>query len=258
MRVTTTENTTVTVTAQARRNMKYASFVEPIITITTDTPESRRGFLSIDTSVPEKLTLRLEGSAASLTVNASELAPRTKYIFFESPLLGIVMAEHDSMFKSKDQWAFRRTTEVLSDPVANLYFHDNWESSLFFSNIPPVSEEAFTTVDHDTYIHDWIGTQYAVDEYTVGHNTNARLDAFREVSTIDSIVALEQQVDLLQDVVRALLKGEVSPEWAERFLDETAPASCTEVRAPTDVIEDVVTHKTKVRKAQTEFFANRR
>lgn len=238
--------------------MKYASFVSPIVAITEDTPQSRRGFLSIDTSVPTQLTLRLEGSSKALTVTAAELVPRTKYIFFESPLLGIVMAEHDSMFKSKDQWAFRRTTEVLSDPVANLYFHDDWDSSLFFSNIPPVAEEAFVTVDHDTYIHDWIGTQYSTDEYTVGHNTNARLDAFRDVSTIDSIVALEQQVDLLQDVVRALLKGEVNPEWAERFLDETAPTSCTEVRAPTDVIEDVVSHKSKVRKAQTEFFANRR
>lgn len=242
--------------------LKNASFFPALLLRDIETmPESDQGRLMyVEHGEGPQLTLRkgLADPSHSITLKAEELKPYTKYMILYSPLHGLVSVDHDEMFKSKDQWAFRAKTEVLSRPLANFYFHDTWENSALFVNCQPVSDLGFQRVDKNTYIHDWFEELYGADDYHIAHNTNERMEAFRSINTIDSVIALEQQNDLLLQLVASLINGDTPPDWAGQFIANMQEHSCTKLKDVDAVVADVTGQKAAVRAAQAQYLSKRK
>ena len=207
------------------------------------------------------LVLRFQGAPEkhALVIQDIVFTPKTKLVIFYSPLSGLLYINHDDMFKSKDLWAYRQRTECFGDPIANIYFHTNWDNSLLFSNSPLVTEETpITKVEGNTYIHDWIESQYPENECVIASNTNLRLAAFKDIHLVDAVVALEQQVDLLTRLVKGIIRSEVEPEWAAEFLNKMETHSTNTVRSPEENLQSAAEYKAKVRTAQVDYLAKRK
>jgi hypothetical protein len=243
-------------------NMKFASFMPSV-----------KSFSEAVRSDPLKVEVLTDGlhlthnspytgeSAIELEY-AKLFKPKTKYVILFSPLKGLLCFEHGWLFKSKSNWPSLRDTHYAIEVVANLYFHDSAENGLLFVNTQPVvtdgSIEFVQPKTSPVRVHDYIARQFPADEDVVAHNTNLRIEALTELSDIDSIVALEQQVDLLTVLVKALLNGETPPQWTQAFMGATSESAAYTIRAPETLIDDLAAHKAKVRAAQRHYLENRK
>lgn len=242
--------------------MKFASFMPQVANF--DDVVRANAIQVAKTS--DGLTLKhlspYSGENAIQMLHADLFKPRTKYVILYSPLKGLLCFEHNWLFKSKSNWPSLRDTHYAIEVVANLYYHDSVENSILFVNTQPVVSDPDITFyqpeKSPIRVHDFIASQFPADEDVVAHNTNLRFEKLTELSDIDSIVALEQQVDLLTSLVKALMSGAPAPEWAETFLGAVQSHSTETVKPAASLIDDLAAHKARVRKAQTEYLSNRK
>lgn len=80
------------------------------------------------------------------------------------------------------------------------------------------------------------------------------------VNGMDSLAALESQVDLLTEIVMALVKklpADERPEIAAKLADAVKGVSCSDVRDRDSLLADIRECKTNVRSQQIDYFAER-
>ena len=103
-------------------------------------------------------------------------------------------------------------------------------------------------------MHDKIAE--TIPAYNNGYlrKVKAKREVLTSLNPIDSIVALEQQVDLLTKIVKGQIDGSV-PSWSNDYFSKVEGKTCiaNENKAVTQLEE----HKTKVREAQTKYFNDR-
>ena len=221
-------------------------------------PPTTNAVLKVDGSgsgVKLSLLNPIHGEVAtnSIVLDESTFSARKKYMIFFSELYGLRMFDHDFLYKSKDTWSYMENALILGNVVANVYFHDSLDDSIFFSNNQPVSDDIeFEILNGPVRIHDWIAEQYS-EVLPPAHNCNLRFELFNDVCTIDSIVALEQQVDLLTRIVQGLVAGQEKPDWSDLFFDIVDQYSVGTARTEASVIQDIQEHKHLVRARQKEY-----
>lgn len=198
-----------------------------------------------------------EVAVNEIVIDNNIFKPRSKYMICLSNLYGLKLVDHDFLYKSKDNWAYMDKAFLLGEVVANIYFHDTLDTSIFFSNRQPYSVDVqFEAIGRPVRIHDWIAEQYPGEIIAPAHNANLRFEIFNDINTIDSIVALEQQVDVLTHIVKSILplvdKSQI-PDWADSALSSFEENSTAIARGFGEIISDSCNHKAKVRQKQITY-----
>jgi hypothetical protein len=199
-------------------------------------------------------------TGSSVTVGTELFKPKTKYVVFLSKLYGLKVFEHDWLYKEKGNFTVVKEHWLATEVVANLYFHNTSAEFVVFCNYQPVYEDGSIelTVVPPGRVHDIIGGLYPDSENSMAHNTNLRIEHLAEINLVDSVVALEQQVDLLTDLVKALLNAQSAPAWAAAFIAGVEEHSTKTVKNPTDIVNNIKSHKAFVRDVQSAYFRNRK
>ncbi|NDB60247.1 hypothetical protein EB001_17610 [bacterium] len=146
--------------------------------------------------------------------------------------------------------------QTIGTPFAFIYFHDSATEGYVLINRTVVSNETFRIVDKNKaftwqLLTDFPSVQSIID---ADKNKNKVLSSLLE---IDSIVALEQQVDLLTTLVKNLINNSSQPSWANDFLTKVEAQSVTTVKSASDIISDLDAQKTKIRTAQKDYLDNK-
>lgn len=146
--------------------------------------------------------------------------------------------------------------QCIGTPFAFIYFHDSASEGYVLINRTVVSNETFRIVDKNKaftwqLLTDFPSVQEIID---ADKNKNQVLSSLLE---IDSIVALEQQVDLLTTLVKNLINNTAQPSWSNNFLTKVEAQSVTTVKSVDDIITDLDTQKTKIRTAQKTYLDNK-
>lgn len=193
-------------------------------------------------------------TTATYTISPDMFKPQSKFIGFLTV---------DGDFKVVDDWKFNSAQEgktgylahyrAVGDITFNVYFHDSYEESVLFINYP-IQTELDVEITGGAWVHDKIAE--TIPAYNNGYlrKVKAKREVLTSLNPIDSIVALEQQVDLLTKIVKGQIDGSV-PSWSNDYFSKVEGKTCiaNENKAVTQLEE----HKTKVREAQTKYFNDR-
>jgi hypothetical protein len=155
----------------------------------------------------------------------------------------------DPNFHTKLIWL----KNTISVPFVQIYFGNSFTQGLVIVNYLPISNETFTVLDRNKSFTDNI-ISYFPSFSTTRDNDAAKKKVLYDLNSIDSTVALEQQVDLLTTLVKNLINNQSQPSWSTDFLTKTEASSVTTLRQASDVINDLDTVKKKIRAAQKTYF----
>ena len=193
---------------------------------------------------------------SSLIITEKDFIKKTKLVILFSPLKGLLVFNHDWLFKSKSNWSLAEHAFYAKDVVANIYFNNTFEDSYLFVNIIPISNLDFEVIPSPQRVHDYFKTQIPDD--IIANNTNLRIETVGSISDIDSIVALEQQVDLLSKLVFALINKSEIPEWSKTFIKNVEEYSVDKIKNTNEIIKDFSQHKQFVRTQQYKYLTNKK
>lgn len=85
----------------------------------------------------------------------------------------------------------------------------------------------------------------------------AKGDLLKRLSPMDSLAEMEKQLDLLSQLVFCQVYGEPIPEWARSFFAACFENTSTRAAGAAAAIDDIATHKAKVRAAIADYRAAR-
>jgi len=138
-------------------------------------------------------------------------------------------------------------------PVAEIYFHNSASEGVVVVNGLPVSNETFDIKNKFSNFTDYVITHFPTVAELQAIDA-AKSKVLYNLNNINSIVALEQQVDLLTTLVSNLINSQEQPAWAANFLSKVATSNVTTVRSVTDIITDLDSNKKKIRSEQQKYF----
>jgi hypothetical protein len=202
-----------------------------------------------------ELTAHFAGDSYKLVIDSSTFKANTKQLVFCSPIEGILTVDDWRLSGTPENKAsFIAHYKTQNDVVANIYNDDVFENGMLFVNWDCVVGEGidFQIQNEVTWI-----AQDMADNFPNFAPQVAKMRAKRElifkVNHLDSIVALEQQVDLLTDLVKALINDSEQPSWSADYFTAITGHQAQDVRSVSDIISDLESHKTSVRSAQAEY-----
>jgi hypothetical protein len=137
-----------------------------------------------------------------------------------------------------------------------IYFHNSFSEGVVRINKLPVSNETFETKNRNMIFSDIVIEKFSSHQAVKDANV-AKAKILYDLNYIDSIVALEQQVDLLTTLVKNLISNTSQPSWSSDFLNKSEASSVTTLQSATDVISALDTTKKKIRAAQKTYFDNK-
>jgi hypothetical protein len=141
---------------------------------------------------------------------------------------------------------------AINGLVAEIYFHDSFSEGIVVINKQTVSNETFETKNRYTLLPEYVVSKFPSFQSVV--NTNkAKSKVLYDLNYIDSIVALEQQVDLLTTLVKNLINNTSQPSWSSDFLNKIEASSVTTLQSVTDVVTALDTAKKKIRTSQKTY-----
>lgn len=151
------------------------------------------------------LAIYRAGSFVVSDITPEKFEINTKYTLYYSGIHGICWLNEHQLNFSKEAQEIKRSLRIFeSQPICNIYFADSYDNSLIFSNKQPLSDEQyFTAIDCELkslWIHDYIKDNYPMYEDTY-KKISAKEKLSRTLPSIDSIVMLEQQIDMLSSIV---------------------------------------------------------
>jgi hypothetical protein len=257
--------------------MKFASFVEPI-RIGEDFTDDKIGKVYPYRTRQQKehkdydvvKIEKLENGTVRLTFNQTkqittfDITPdlfkaRTKFMLYPSLHLGFVWVDNDYMNNGVDSYSkIWYHLRARNNVAVNVYFHDSFEDSILFSNYLPITDEEVEVTGGDILVGEYFVNKYPDAKVKILDNVVAKCDALFKINTTDSVVALEQQVDLLTNLVSKLINNETLPSWSSNFLEKVSENSVLTVRDTTSLINDVEKQKKIVREVQKEYFNKRK
>lgn len=146
--------------------------------------------------------------------------------------------------------------QVDKTPIAKIYFHDSADEGFVLINRLAVSNETFRKVDRNTAFTHLLKSDFPSVQDIIDSDLNKK-QILLTLNELDSIVALEQQVDLLTTLVKNLINNTAQPSWSNNFLTKVEAQSVTTVKSVDDIITDLDTQKTKIRTAQKTYLDNK-
>ena len=99
---------------------------------------------------------------------------------------------------------------------------------------------------------DWMGQQSAILAACVTQN-KAKRTMLAHTSTYDTLASLEQQVDLLTELVAALIAGSPAPAWAQAFITAMQTDSSVATGSESTTTTSVSAQKNKNRGLQAAY-----
>jgi hypothetical protein len=100
-----------------------------------------------------------------------------------------------------------------------------------------------------------------VEEFIPGFSSSSRalksrakMELIKQINPLDSLAALENQVDLLTAVIICLMSGDPVPPWVNDFVKTMQQNSSFMGRTPEQVVAMVNDEKSKIRGLQKEYF----
>jgi hypothetical protein len=203
--------------------------------------------LSVTKNADGHYVISTPNAADPLVIDTALYRPQQKYTIFLSEIGQWYVMEDEWMNRSRDAWAFAYYQLMIRQTaLANVYFHDSFDNSVLFMNrdvtcdLPEMEE-----LNRPVWLHDHFAEMFPEADAYLRGNVKAKHDLMIKTNTIDSIVALENQLDLLTDVVKSLIAGEAAPEWASEFINGTLAQ--TSVRDVADTVTKTVSYKTELR-----------
>jgi hypothetical protein len=202
-----------------------------------------------------KLTFNLSHlKSKTFTITSSLFKANTRFVGFFTQRGTFEIFELSDMLRDPVSFAKIKTLKnVTGQPFVHIYFHNSFTEGLVLVHGLPISNETFTIFDRNTYFTDPVIT-YFPSFATTRDNDEAKKKVLYDLNSIDSTVALEQQVDLLTTLVKNLINNQSQPSWSTDFLTKTEASSVTTLREVSSVISDLDTAKKKIRAAQKTYF----
>ena len=192
----------------------------------------------------------------TFTINSSLFKTRTRLaVYIQKKGTFIVIPLNDILSKGHDFHKLITLKNLIPGmgPVAEIYFHDSASEGVVVVNNLPVSNETFNIKNRFVNFTDYVITHFATVAELKSVDV-AKSTILYNLSNINSIVALEQQVDLLTTLVSNLINSQVQPAWATDFLAKVATSNVTTVRAASDIVSDLDTTKKLIRSEQQKYF----
>jgi len=191
------------------------------------------------------------------TIDSSIFKANTRYELFSDNkgnfvLVDVSDIQRDPIYRVKVQ----HLKQLTGTPLARIYFHNSATTGFVLINRLPVSNETFRTVDRNTAFTHLLLSDFPSIQDTIDADLNKK-EVLLTLNEIDSIVALEQQVDLLTTLVSNLINSQAQPAWATDFLSKIATSNVTTIRSATDIIKDLDSDKKKIRAAQKTYLDNK-
>lgn len=234
--------------------MKLACFHKSVGTYAQDT---RQLTIRVTDFGEFEIRATLGEISSAITISKSIFKKRTKYVGFLSFTDGIILVDDWRLNSSIESKSFiRNHYRVPEDVCFNIYFHDTFEESLIFCNWPVTTALPVDELKKGVWVHDYIATQF--DGYEA-YRTKliAKRKALLGVNILDSVVALEQQIDLITALLVALFEERELPQWTQDFKQAVVPHSVLNTRTAAAILEDLQRHKAAVRELQATYLANR-
>ena len=204
------------------------------------------------------LNLSLNSTTKTYTISSSIFKERTRlnlYVsnsgeFFIIPLNDILRHHNwDRIKYLKNMWN-------TNGPIAEIYFHDSFSEGVVIINRQTVSNETFEIKNRNTSASDFFATKFP-SVLELRNSDKEKAKVLYDLNYIDSIVALEQQVDLLTTLVKNLINSSEQPSWSGDFLTKTEASSVTTLQSASDVITALDKTKKKIRESQKTYFDNK-
>lgn len=202
-----------------------------------------------------RLTFNLSTGVEHLDITEDKFKPRTKFIVYVSENKGLLWIDTAYLNRSIDGYAkLYYHMRARKGAAVNVYFHDSFNEGMIFSNYRVISDEEFIVTNKSVWLHTFIADYFPESKKVLVDDINAKNKILYDINTIDSIVALEQQVDLLTDLVKSLINNQQVPSWSENFLNKTTDSSVTTVISADKAINSIEKQKKILRQAQREYF----
>jgi hypothetical protein len=138
--------------------------------------------------------------------------------------------------------------------LASIYFDNSFQQGMIVFNGIPVSDEKFEKVPGGRiFINKFIAEYFPNSKRYLVDDVVSKRDIITDLHHIDSIVALEQQVDLLTTLVNNLINNQSQPNWSNTFLDNMKNNSVTTLKSVEEINADLTKTKNNIRKVQKKY-----
>ena len=202
------------------------------------------------------------GTTVSFTVSKDLFKPWKKNTVFYTRFDEFIVADDEDMNKSRDFAAFLMYQKKVIPVQAefNLVWADTFENSMVFtskSTLTNLPENEWKSHDKGFFLHPYLATVYPENANYLLHNVVAKHNLLQKTNVVDSVTALEQQVDLLTEIVKSLIDKSNAPEWSAQFLNKALEKSSQTLRTPQEITNDLVKYKDDLRVKVATYFNER-
>jgi len=143
--------------------------------------------------------------------------------------------------------------------LASIYFDNSFQQGMIVFNGLIVSNEKFEKVPGGRiFINKFIADYFPNSKKYLVDDVLSKRDVMTDLHHLDSIVALEQQVDLLTTLVNNLITNQSQPTWATTFLNNMKNNSVTTLRTVDDINTDLNKTKSNIRKVQKQYLDSKK
>jgi hypothetical protein len=195
--------------------------------------------------------------SSTFTINSSLFKARTRFVAFVNRQGDFVVEEFSNLIKDRQTYdKLRLLKHTSGGSFVEFYFHDSATEGLISIKKLCVSNEEFVVVDRNKSFTTLVVETFPEMSSLITSDRN-KLDVLYNLNPIDSVVALEQQVDLLTTLVKNLINDQSQPSWSSDFLSKTEASSVTTLRSVNDIITDIDNAKKKIRAAQKTYLDNK-
>ena len=197
-------------------------------------------------------------SAKSFLITPALFQAKTRIVLYYKRSTGAFITKTiDEIFKDRDSFAkLRYVDSIVETPLAEIYFSDSFTNGIVMIKKLPISNEEFIQVDPLKSFSHRILHLFPEVQDLINKDKN-KLTVLSNLNPNDSIVALEQQVDLLTTLVSNLINNQSQPSWSSDFLSKVSTSNVTTVRSASDVLTDLDSTKKKIRAAQKTYLDNK-
>ena len=194
----------------------------------------------------------------SFLITPALFRAKTRIVLYYKKSTGAFITKTiDEIIKDRDSFAkLRYVDNIAQSPLAEIYFGNSFTNGIVIINKLPISNEEFIHVDPTKTFPNRIIHLFPEVQDLIDKDKN-KLTVLSNLNPNDSIVALEQQVDLLTTLVSNLINNQSQPTWSNNFLSKVASNNVTTVRDVNEVITDLDSTKKKIREAQKTYLDNK-
>jgi hypothetical protein len=144
-------------------------------------------------------------------------------------------------------------------PIAVLYFDETPDKHALVMNVPTKALSAYTLRPGNVVTSDVVA-EFFPKAATLWEKRKVKTRTLADVNPMDSIVALEQQLDAVSALVVQhfdTLPAGQHPAWYQAFKDALTVNGTSALRSQSDNVTEFAAYKAGIRHLQTEYFLKR-